>query len=360
MAERRFMSGHLDRRSTSDPAADILMSKIGKDSTKGSSVFSRHSSPHSLPFLSPPATPTEPGEIPYKATEEDYFSLSQHSQNLARNYELDSGPDLVTISPNKVRDWSEHSQTNAESLKQVSNDPLANTAWNIGLVDRLCPEDNQNNGGSLSSQQQQAKSQESDSENGHQGRRPEQNGVVQATSQKTKNIAIVQGQGKISQSRQTGPKDAPAMIILRKASQTQNRGSSSRRSSIFQRTNSDSPPIEKQDTTSEEASSTYKESIRLLIKSYSHKIPRRTSVAKTALTLVNAHATLVGSDDAPSNVAERRNSAIAVVVTEQGSHEIIWRFDDTPSSSPSPTGSQNLGQRTRDTIQQPKRSDIRV
>ena len=261
-------------------------------------------------------------------------------------------------------------------MRQASNDPAANTVWNTDVcdhqncstyysqslsqsVDRLYSGDNQSNGESLSSGQKQAKSQESDIKNGGQGSKPE-NGIVRATSQKTKNMVVIQGQSKISQSKQTDPKDTPAMIVLRKASQIYNKISSSQRSSNFQRTKSDSPPKEEQDTTSEEESSTNKEPIRLLMKSYSNKIPRRNSVAGTALTLVNAHATLVGSDYAPSNIAERRNSTMAVIVTEQGSHEIIWQFDDTPSSCSSSTGSQRQGQRNGDTIQQPRRSEIRV
>lgn len=61
----------------------------------------------------------------------------------------------------------------------------------------------------------------------------------------------------------------------------------------------------------------------------------RKSSAETALTLVQAYAKLTGSEDATSNLAERRGSAMAVIVTGQGSHEIIWRYDDTPSSNSS-------------------------
>ena len=82
--------------------------------------------------------------------------------------------------------------------------------------------------------------------------------------------------------------------------------------------------------------------IHPLLKAARTKKPNRKSGAETALTLVHAYAKLTGAEDATSNMAERRGSTVAVIVTEQGSHEIIWRYDDTPSSySSSSSGRQS-------------------
>ena len=129
MAEHTNIPSHLDRRSTSDSAADILLSKIRRDSIRTSSALSGNSSVRSMPFLSLPVTPIEPDDVPFRATEGDYFSLSQRRPqrarrkahkanedelNATREPEPGSVPDSAILPPLAVRNWTEHNQTSGQ------------------------------------------------------------------------------------------------------------------------------------------------------------------------------------------------------------------------------------------------------
>lgn len=84
MAQQAAFPHPTDRRSISAPIAGIPLTKLKKDSTKGSIDISQHNSPRESPFLSPPITPVERDDVPYKPTEQDYFSLRQRRPQKAR------------------------------------------------------------------------------------------------------------------------------------------------------------------------------------------------------------------------------------------------------------------------------------
>lgn len=77
MAQHTIAPYPISRRHVSALTRGIPLRKLKKDSAEGSIAISQKDPSQESPFLSPPITPVERDDVPYKFTEQDYFSVRQ-------------------------------------------------------------------------------------------------------------------------------------------------------------------------------------------------------------------------------------------------------------------------------------------